>query len=141
MYTIETQISFDSAHFLSRYQGKCGNIHGHRWTVKVAVKGEKLEENNSQTRGMLMDFSELKKLLRDMGDSLDHAFILEKGTLAEDTYACLKRDGFKLVEVPFRPTAENFARWFHEELTEKGFLLDEVTVYETPNNCATYRHS
>ncbi len=139
MYTIETQISFDSAHFLSGYQGKCGNIHGHRWTVKVAVKGEQLEQEEIQTRGMLMDFGDLKRLLRSMGDSLDHVFIVEQGTLAADTLSCLQRDGFQLVAVPFRPTAENFARWFYEELTGKGFSLDAVTVYETPNNCAIYR--
>jgi 6-pyruvoyltetrahydropterin/6-carboxytetrahydropterin synthase len=141
MYMIETEISFDSAHFLSGYQGKCGNIHGHRWTVKVAVKGEQLDEEATQTRGMLMDFSDLKAALRDMGDKLDHVFIIEQGTLAADTFACLQRDGFKLVEVPFRPTAENFARWFYEELEQKGFSLDAVTVYETPNNCAVYRMS
>ena len=64
MYTIETQVSFDSAHFLAGYQGKCGNIHGHRWTVKVIAMGEQLEQEQMQTRGMLMDFSSLKAALR-----------------------------------------------------------------------------
>lgn len=138
MYTIETQVSFDSAHFLAGYQGKCGNIHGHRWTVKVIAKGESLEQEQIQTRGMLMDFSQLKKALQAMGDALDHVFILEQGTMAEDTLQCLKRDGFRLVEVGFRPTAENFAKWFYDKLTEQGYSLQSVVVYETPNNCATY---
>lgn len=138
MYTIETQVSFDSAHFLAGYQGKCGNIHGHRWTVKVIAKGESLEQEQIQTRGMLMDFSQLKKALQAMGDALDHVFILEQGTMAEDTLQCLKRDGFRLVEVEFRPTAENFAKWFYDKLTEQGYSLQSVIVYETPNNCATY---
>ena len=141
MYTIETQICFDSAHFLSGYQGKCGNIHGHRWTVKVSVSGKQLEEDNLQTRGMVMDFSDLKKVLRDMGEAMDHVFIIEKGTLAADTFTCLTRDGFKIMEVSFRPTAENFAKWFFDELFMKGFPVDSVTVYETPNNCAIYRAS
>lgn len=138
MYTIETQTSFDSAHFLAGYQGKCGNIHGHRWTVKVIAKGETLEQETSQTRGMLMDFSQLKEALRTMGDALDHVFIIEKDTMAEDTLQCLKRDGFRLVEVAFRPTAENLAKWFYDELTKQGFSLQSVIVYETPNNCAAY---
>lgn len=138
MYTIETQTSFDSAHFLAGYQGKCGNIHGHRWTVKVIVKGADLEESQVQTRGMLMDFSQLKEALQEMGNALDHVLILESGTMAEDTLQCLKRDGFCLVEVDFRPTAENFARWFYDRLVEQGFSLQSVVVYETPNNCATY---
>ncbi|MBQ8148111.1 MAG: 6-carboxytetrahydropterin synthase QueD [Lachnospiraceae bacterium] len=138
MYTIETQTSFDSAHFLAEYQGKCGNIHGHRWTVKVIARGENLDQETAQTRGMLMDFSQLKEALRTMGDQLDHVFIIEKNTMAEDTLQCLKRDGFKMVEVPFRPTAENFAKWFFDRLTEQGYSLQSVIVYETPNNCATY---
>ncbi|MCM1495109.1 MAG: 6-carboxytetrahydropterin synthase QueD [Bacteroides sp.] len=138
MYTIETQTSFDSAHFLAGYQGKCGNIHGHRWTVKVIAKGEALEQNQTQTRGMLMDFSQLKDALQEMGNSLDHVLILEQGTLAEDTLQCLKRDGFRMVEVAFRPTAENFAKWFYDKLMEQGYSLQSVVVYETPNNCATY---
>ena len=138
MYTIETQVSFDSAPFLAGYQGKCGNIHGHRWTVKVVVQGEQLEEEQLQTRGMLMDFSQLKQELKTMGDKLDHVFIIEKNTLAEDTLHCLLRDGFRIVEMDFRPTAENFAKWFYDELTKQGYPLKSVMVYETPNNCATY---
>lgn len=138
MYTIETQASFDSAHFLAGYQGKCGNIHGHRWTVKVIAKGEALEENRAQTRGMLMDFSQLKAALQEMGNAMDHVLILERGTMAEDTLGCLKRDGFRMVEVDFRPTAENLARWFYDRLMEQGFSLQSVVVYETPNNCAAY---
>lgn len=138
MYTIETQTSFDSAHFLAGYQGKCGNIHGHRWTVKVIAKGESLEETQTQTRGMLMDFSQLKDALQKMGNALDHVLIMEHGTMAEDTLGCLKRDGFRMVEVDFRPTAENFARWFYDRLREQGFSLQSVVVYETPNNCAAY---
>lgn len=138
MYTIETKTSFDSAHFLAGYQGKCGNIHGHRWTVKVIAKGEALEENRAQTRGMLMDFSQLKAALQEMGNAMDHVLILERGTMAEDTLGCLKRDGFRMVEVDFRPTAENLARWFYDRLMEQGFSLQSVVVYETPNNCAAY---
>ena len=133
MYTIETQTSFDSAHFLAGYQGKCGNIHGHRWTVKVIAKGEALEENRAQTRGMLMDFSQLKAALQEMGNAMDHVLILERGTMAEDTLGCLKRDGFRMVEVDFRPTAENLARWFYDRLMEQGFSLQSVVVYETRN--------
>ena len=124
MYTIETQVSFDSAHFLAGYRGKCGNIHGHRWTVKVIAMGEQLEQEQMQTRGMLMDFSSLKAALKELGDALDHVFIVE--------------DGFRIVEVPFRPTAENFARWFYDQLESQGYPIQSVVVYETPNNCATY---
>ncbi len=138
MYTIETQTSFDSAHFLAEYQGKCGNIHGHRWTVKVVAKGEALAQEQSQTRGMLMDFSQLKEDLQKLGTSLDHVLIIEKGTMKEDTLYCLKRDGFAIAEMEFRPTAENFAKYFYDGLRKRGYSLKSVVVYETPNNCASF---
>lgn len=138
MYTIETQTSFDSAHFLADYQGKCGNIHGHRWTVKVIAKGEKLNQDQLQTRGMLMDFSQIKEDLKKIGSTLDHVLIIEKNSMKQDTLACLKRDGFAIVEMEFRPTAENLAKWFYDRLTEQGYQLKSVVVYETPKNCATY---
>ena len=105
----------------------------------MIAMGEQLEQEQMQTRGMLMDFSSLKAALRELGDALDHVFIVERGTLAADTMQCLERDGFRIVEVPFRPTAENFAKWFYDRLEAKGYPLQSVVVYETPNNCATYR--
>ena len=60
MYILTTRAEFDSAHFLSGYEGKCSNIHGHRWKVVIEVAADNLEEQG-QTRGMLVDFSKLKK--------------------------------------------------------------------------------
>ena len=50
----------------------------------------------------------------------------------------LKDEGFKIIEVSFRPTAENFAKYFYDKFNEKGYNVKEAVVYETPNNCATY---
>ena len=57
MYSLKTNSSFDSAHFLAGYEGKCRNLHGHRWTVEVEVGGEKLMQDG-QTRGMVVDHGE-----------------------------------------------------------------------------------
>ena len=137
MYYIQAESSFDSAHFLKGYAGKCSNLHGHRWRVVAQVKGEKLSEEK-QTRGMLLDFGDLKKVLKEMCDSLDHCFIYEAGSLRDKTVIALQEEGFRLVQVPFRPTAENFARFFFEELEGRGFLVSRTEVYETPTNCAVY---
>lgn len=139
MYEIETQTSFDSAHFLSGYQGKCGNIHGHRWTVKVTVRGEQIEDTDCQTRGMLMDFKDLKQVLKELGEQLDHCLIIETGSMQKDTLDCLIRDGFRIVQLPFRPTAENLARYVYDTLTRQGYSVYRAAVYETPNNCAIYQ--
>lgn len=138
MYSLSTEHSFDAAHFLSGYVGKCKNIHGHRWRVVVEVRAEQLKEDTQQ-RGMCVDFSELKKDLKEEVDVFDHAFVIEKGSLKENTVLALKEEGFRLIEVDFRPTAENFARYFYDKIKNRNYDVDFVKVYETPKNCATYR--
>ena len=71
-------------------------------------------------------------------DFFDHTFIYEEGTLKETTVAALKDEDFLMRTVPFRPTAENFSKYFFEKFKDYGFDVAEVTVYETPNNCASY---
>lgn len=137
MYLLKTSASFDSAHFLHGYDGKCANIHGHRWTVEVMVSSEKLKESGN-CRGMLIDFSDLKRAVRTLADELDHALIYEKGTLKQNTIAALNDENFHLISVPFRPTAENFARSFYDKLISAGLPVKTVTVWETPDNCAVY---
>ncbi|MCD7777623.1 MAG: 6-carboxytetrahydropterin synthase [Clostridiales bacterium] len=137
MYTIKTMNSFDSTHFLKGYEGKCSNIHGHRWTVEIEVKGEDLS-TDKQTRGMLCDFSTLKSDVKRETDFFDHTFIIEKGSLKENTLSALKDEGFKITEVSFRPTAESFAKYFYDRFKALGYDVKKAVVYETPNNCAEY---
>ena len=137
MYSLKTSASFDSAHFLSGYNGKCANIHGHHWLVEVETASEKLIENGEK-RGMVIDFGDLKKAVRALADSYDHALIYEKDTLKPATLAALKDENFRLIELECRPTAENFARIFFGQLTDAGLSVTKVTVYETPENCASF---
>lgn len=137
MYTLQTSASFDSAHFLKRYEGKCSNIHGHRWTVEVTVASEKVEEEGT-IRGMVVDFKTLKEDLNRLADELDHSLVIEEGSLREKTKTALLEEEFRIVELPFRPTAENLAEYFYDEMEEKGYPIMLVKVYETPNNCAGY---
>lgn len=137
MYQLTTEHSFDSAHFLAGYDGKCGDLHGHRWRVLLTVQSETLREDQQQ-KGMCVDFAELKKDLRTELDALDHVLIIEQGSLRESTMKALQEEKFQVVEMPFRPTAENFARYFYELFTLKGYPVAKVEVYETPNNSAVY---
>lgn len=137
MYQLTTEHSFDSAHFLAGYDGKCGNLHGHRWRVLLTVQSETLREDRQQ-KGMCVDFAELKKDLRTELDALDHVLIIEQGSLRESTMKALQEEKFQVVEMPFRPTAENFARYFYELFTLKGYPVAKVEVYETPDNSAVY---
>ena len=128
---------FDSAHFLSGYNGKCANIHGHRWKIEVEICGEQLA-SDGEKRGMLIDFGDLKKEVRSLADSFDHALIYEAGSLKPETLSALKAEDFRLIEVPFRPTAENFAKYFYDFLSARRLPLKSVAVYETPENFAIY---
>ena len=137
MYYIRSEQSFDAAHFLKDYNGKCRNIHGHRWRVLAEAAGESLC-GDPQNRGMLMDFSDLKSALKELSEQLDHSLIYEAGSLREKTIEALEEECFRLVEVKFQPTAENFAKYFFDELIKKGIPVHRVEGYETPNNCAAY---
>ena len=114
MYYLKTEHSFDSAHFLAGYEGKCRNIHGHEWRVVIEICRPDLDEEG-QTRDMMFDFS-----------------------LMPATMAALQAENFRIIEIPYRPTAERLAYYFYERLTACGYHVHRSTVYETPNNCASY---
>jgi 6-pyruvoyltetrahydropterin/6-carboxytetrahydropterin synthase len=137
MYYLKTSAAFDSAHFLYGYKGKCSNLHGHHWVIEVRISGEELKNDGCQ-RGMLVDFGDIKSIVRELADNFDHALIYEKGSLMDTTVKALESENFRLIPVDFRPTAENFAKYFYEELTAEKLPVADVTVYETPDNCAVY---
>ena len=137
MYYLKTEQSFDSAHFLLGYQGKCANLHGHRWRVVVTIKSDSLLED-PQNQGMIIDFNDLKNDLKKITDHLDHALIIEENSLSPKLYQLLIDEHFKIIDLPFRPTAENLAKYIYDQLSS-SYQLDCLDVYETPNNCASYR--
>lgn len=137
MYILKVEQSFDSAHFLAGYKGKCSNIHGHRWKVEIKVKSETLIEGG-QMDGMIVDFGELKRDVKEMVNYYDHSLIIEEGTMREKTLKCLLEDKFNIIQVKFRPTAENFAKFFFDYMREQGYNVKSAEVYETPNNSAVY---
>ena len=124
MYGLKTESSFDAAHFLTDYHGKCENLHGHRWRVVAYLAQEKLW-NEGTHKDMVIDFGEFKHVLREL-------------TLMPETLACLEKEGFTLSMMPFRTTAENLARYFYDRMADSGLSISQVEVYETPNNCAIY---
>jgi 6-pyruvoyltetrahydropterin/6-carboxytetrahydropterin synthase len=140
MYSITTEASFDAAHFLKNYNGKCKNIHGHRWRIIVEVQSENLK-TDMQEYGMITDFGDLKSDLKELADKFDHTFIYERDSLKKELVEMLKLEDFALNEVDFRPTAENFSKYIFDEMTKRGYDVAKVSVYETPNNLASYSRS
>ena len=138
MYSLKTESAFDSAHFLTDYDGKCENLHGHRWRVVAYIEVDRLQESGTM-KDMVVDFTVFKRDVRALALELDHTFIVEEGSLAPETVAALESESFRLYFVPFRTTSENLAKYFFERLAEKGYPVSQVEMYETPNNCAIYR--
>lgn len=139
MYGLKTESSFDAAHFLTDYHGKCENLHGHRWRV-VAY----LEQADLQTEGthkdMVIDFADFKHALRDLTEELDHSFVVEEGSLMPKTLDCLREEGFTLSMMPFRTTAENLGALLPSgKLAEQGFPVSRLMCTKRRTTAAIYR--
>ncbi|WP_165044858.1 6-carboxytetrahydropterin synthase [Adlercreutzia sp. ZJ138] len=137
MYGMRTEAKFDAAHFLTDYDGKCENLHGHCWRVVAYIEQEELQAEG-QSKDMVVDFSVFKRALRSLANEFDHTFIVEEGSLEQKTMACLENETFRMTVLPFRSTSENLARYFSDRLVEMGFPVQSVEMYETATNCAIY---
>ncbi len=137
MYTISCEAHFDAAHFLEGHGGKCSNLHGHRWKIRAYFAAEELIPDG-ESRGMVADFGTVKPRLEETAELFDHKLIAEKDSLGPDVLAALKSEKFEVVEVPFRPTAENFAKYIFDCLKEYGLGPKAVRVYESEDAYAEY---
>jgi len=120
LYILEVEDSFSAAHQLREYRGKCENLHGHNWRVRLTVSGAELDRC-----GMLVDFGDLKRWLREALARYDHVFLNEVAPFEK-----------------INPTSENLARELAAELSGKlpgGVLVEAVTVWESERCRATYR--
>lgn len=120
MFLLNVKASYDSAHFLRNYKGKCENLHGHHYVVEAGLAFDDVAEG-----GMAFDFTDAKRHLRAIAGQLDHQNINEL-------------EPFTTLE----PSAENQARWIFQEmqrrLEEHAENLVYVRVWETPNQWAQY---
>ena len=102
MYGLKTESSFDAAHFLTDYHGKCENLHGHRWRVVAYLSQAELQTEGTM-KDMVVDFGVFKQALRSLTEGFDHSFLVEEGSLGQDTLACLRREGFELTMLASEP--------------------------------------
>ncbi len=129
---ITKEFRFEGAHALTGYDGKCRHIHGHSYLLYVTVKGSPLNSDGSPKNGMLIDFSDLKRIVTEkIIDVYDHALILrDSSPLAEEIASAYRR----VLTVPFQPTCENlithFAKLVKESLPE-GVSLYSMKLHET----------
>lgn len=139
MLKVAKEFSFDMAHLLDGHDGKCKNLHGHTYKLQVIVSGE--TENSGAKKGMVIDFSDLKKVVNDLIISpMDHAFIYDQSSERETKIAqLLQQLNSKTFALPVRSTAENLAQFIFQRLKENvGFHLHSVRLWETPTSFAEY---
>jgi 6-pyruvoyltetrahydropterin/6-carboxytetrahydropterin synthase len=123
MFQVSVEDTFSSGHALRGYKGKCENVHGHNYRVQVTLEGPQLDNI-----GLLVDFTELKKVMRGVIARLDHQFINDL-------------EPFTTVN----PSAENLAKYFFEEISGQlktlppGANLKDVVIWETDTAHARYR--
>lgn len=125
MYEVTVEQTFAAGHALREYKGKCENIHGHNYRVQITVEGEELNRI-----GLLVDFVDLKRAVREVIAILDHQFIndLEPFTV-------------------INPSAENLAKYFYDEVSCRLDLktfgaparIAQVRIWETDTSIAVYR--
>lgn len=132
------KVSFDAAHVLQGYAGKCGNLHGHTYKLEVSVQSE-----SSNKMGMVVDYNILKPIVKKVADSYDHAYLCGSEDPKElvDTLLFL---GYKIKYVNGWSSTENLARQIGRELrevlseTREDCKLLEVKLSETDSTYARY---
>jgi len=123
MFEVSVDETFAAGHALRGYRGKCENVHGHNYKVRVTLAGEKLD-----SIGLLFDFRNLKLMVNEIIEELDHKYLND-------------------IE-PFRelnPTAENMAKYFYDQIksrmetrTKGRVQLRRIKLWETDTTTATY---
>src|ERR1700686_2778978 len=123
MYEVTVEDSFAAGHYLRNYKGKCENPHGHNYKIRVTLAGAELDK-----AGLLLDFKDLKDVMKHAIDRLDHQMIndIEPFTV-------------------LTPSAENLAKYFYAEtnarlssVTNGRVRVKDLTVFETDTTTARY---
>ncbi|AGF48966.1 6-pyruvoyl trahydropterin synthase family protein [Candidatus Kinetoplastidibacterium galati] len=145
MISISRKLEFDAGHRIPNHNGKCSNIHGHRYSLIVTLEGEVSKESSSSDHGMLMDFADVKLLaLEHIINIWDHAFLV-----SYDDYEILNLlkslPNHKTVILDKVPTVENLAIISFKKLKpvyskhyRNNLSLKKVCLYETPNCWSEY---
>jgi len=138
---ITTRLEFDAGHRIPDHKSQCRNLHGHRYALEITLSGDIIKQEKASDNGMLMDFSDVKKIAREsVVDLWDHAFLVYKDDKAVlDFLNSLPHH--KTVIFPSVPTAENMAAEAFKILKNQykdtygnQLKLERVRLYETPNS-------
>jgi len=114
---ITKQFSFETGHALFGYDGKCRNVHGHSYKLSVTVIGSPIEEKGAVKLGMVIDFSDLKKIVKEeVVDVFDHATVFNKNTPHIELAKELTNRGHAVILADYQPTSENMVLDFADKI-------------------------
>ena len=125
---ITKQFTFETAHALYGYDGKCKNLHGHSYKLSVTLLGEPISDETNVKFGMVMDFGDLKKIIKEeIVDQFDHATVFNQKTPHVELGQELKNKGHHVIFVDYQPTTENMITDFVQKI--KNRLPKHITLY------------
>lgn len=125
---ITKQFSFETGHALYGYDGKCKNVHGHSYKLFVTVIGNPIQESSNVKFGMVIDFSDLKKIVKtEIVDVFDHATVFNKNTPHVELAKELSDRGHSVLLVDYQPTSEMMVVDFATKI--KRYLPQNVQLY------------
>jgi len=139
---ITREFSFEGAHALKGYDGKCSHIHGHSYRLAVTVVGEPISDESSPKKGMVLDFTDLKRIVNEnIVDKFDHALVMNRNAELADE---IQKAYGNVVVVDFQPTSEMLVIHFANVLSgllPEGVELHSIKLWETEKSCAAWHAS
>ena len=139
---ITKQFSFETGHALYGYDGKCKNVHGHSYRLDVTVIGSPITDSSNVKYGMVIDFSDLKKIAKEeIVDVFDHTTVFNKNTPHVELARELKSRGHNVLLVDYQPTSEMMVIDFAEKIKSrlpKNIKLHSLKLQETATSFAEW---
>lgn len=134
--------SFETGHALYGYDGKCRNVHGHSYKLSVTVIGTPIQDNNHVKFGMVIDFGDLKKIVKEeIVDVFDHATVFNKNTPHVELAKELEERGHNVLLVDYQPTSEMMVVDFAEKIKSRlpgNITLHSLRLQETETSYAEW---
>jgi 6-pyruvoyltetrahydropterin/6-carboxytetrahydropterin synthase len=142
---ITKQFTFETGHALYGYDGKCRNVHGHSYKLSVTVIGSPIADNSHVKYGMVIDFGDLKKIVKEeIVDIFDHATVFNKNTPHIELAKELGDRGHHVILVDYQPTSENMVIDFAEKIKSRlpeNIQLFSLRLQETESSYAEWFQS
>ncbi|MFT4781601.1 6-carboxytetrahydropterin synthase [Psychroserpens burtonensis] len=139
---ITKQFSFETGHALYGYDGKCKNVHGHSYRLDVTVIGQPISDNTNVKFGMVIDFTDLKKIVKEeIVDVFDHATVFNKNTPHVELARELQKRDHNVLLVDYQPTSEMMVIDFAEKIKRRlpnNITLHSLKLQETASSYAQW---